>query len=232
MNFKDIYIIHRGCYTYKYPENSIPAFRETLSYKKPIELDIHILKDNTIIVFHDDNLKRMCNIDINIKNLTFKDLQNYKLKNTIYTIPTLKEVLTLVGGHVLLDIELKYDITDGRLEKELIKLLKDYNGEYLLKSFDPRIIKRLKKLRRKNKMKFRIGLLSHKWYHLILSYLLTNPDFISYNLKDYNKKIFKFFSKLKPTLLYTFKEKNEMENIKNFEGGYILENYEEVFTKK
>lgn len=229
MKLNNIHIIHRGNYTYKYPENSIPAFRETLSYKKQIELDLHILKDNTIVVFHDDNLKRMCDVDINIKDLTYKDLLKYKLKNTIYNIPTLKEVLTLVGGHVLLDIELKYDVTNGRLENELIKILKEYNGEYITKSFHPMIIKRLKKLRRKNKMNFKIGLLSHKSYHLLLSFLISNPDFISYSFKNYNKNIFKFFSNFKPTLLYTFKNKEELENIKNYKGGYIVENYEKLF---
>lgn len=231
MNLNGIHIIHRGNYTYKYPENSIAAFRETLTNKLPIELDIHILKDNTIIVFHDDNLKRMCNIDIAIKNTTYKEIQHYKLKNTIYTIPTLKEVLDLVGGHVLLDIELKYDCLDGRLENELIKLLKNYNGEYILKSFHPLIIKKLKRLKRKNKMNFKIGLLSHKRTHLIFSYILTNPDFISYSLNNYNKNIFKFFTHLKPTLLYTFKNNEDIKSIKNFNGGYILEDYKKTLNK-
>ena len=89
MDLNGIHIIHRGNYNYNYPENSIAAFRNTLSYKKPIELDIHILKDNTIIVFHDANLKRMCEVDIDIKNLTYDEISKYKLKNTIYKIPTL-----------------------------------------------------------------------------------------------------------------------------------------------
>ena len=224
-----MHIIHRGNYNYKYPENSMAAFRETLKHKKPIELDLHVLKDNVVVVFHDANLKRMCNVDVNIQDLFYTEIQNYRLKNTIYTIPTLKEVLDLVGGHVLLDIELKYDVISGRLESEVIKLLKSYNGEFLLKSFDPRILRRLKKLRRKNNMKFKVGLLSNKWYHLIFSCIFSNPDFISFNFKDYNKKVFRFFSKLKPTLLYTFKDKNDIDNFKNFNGGFILENYEEMF---
>ena len=37
-----------------------------------IELDVHILKDNNIVVFHYDNLKRMTNIDKKLKNLTYE----------------------------------------------------------------------------------------------------------------------------------------------------------------
>jgi len=228
-NFYGIHVIHRGSYSYKYPENSIPAFRESLGKNKPIELDVHVLKDDVVVVFHDDNLKRMCNSDKRVKDLTSDELSGFKLKNTIYSIPTLKEVLDLVGGHVLLDIELKYDVTDGRLEREVINLLRNYNGEVILKSFDPRIVRNLKKLRRKFKMSFKIGLLSHKSWHLFLSMLISNPNFISYSFKNYNKFLFKFFSKFKPTLLYTFKCKDDFDSVDNFDGGYIVENYDEVF---
>ena len=132
--FKDIYIMHRGSFSYKFPENSIPAFRESVSNHKMIELDLHILKDNTVVVFHDDNLKRMCDKDIMIKDLTYDELKNYKLKETIYNIPTFKEVLDLVGGHVLIDIELKFDVKDHRLENEVINILKNYNGNLYRKS--------------------------------------------------------------------------------------------------
>lgn len=228
-DFKDMHIIHRGNYSYKYPENSIPAFREAFSNHKMIELDLHILKDNTVVVFHDDNLKRMCESDIKLKNITYDELKKYKLKGTMYEIPTFKEVLDLVGGHVLLDIELKYDVTDHRLEKEVISILKNYNGEYLLKSFDPRIVRRLKSLRRKNKMKFKVGLLIHSAKHLIPFVLLSNPDFVSFSYKNLNKKLFRFISNIKPTLLYTIKSKEEFDSIKDFNGGYILENYEKIF---
>lgn len=43
-----------------------------------IELDVHILKDNNIVVFHYDNLKRMTNIDKKLKNLTYEEFQNKK----------------------------------------------------------------------------------------------------------------------------------------------------------
>lgn len=228
-NFCGIHIIHRGNYSYKYPENSIPAFRDSLSKNKPIELDVHVLKDNVVVVFHDDNLMRMCNSNKCIKDLTSKELSSFKLKNTIYYIPTLKEVLDLVGGHVLLDIELKYDVLDGRLEREVISLLKNYNGDVMLKSFNPKIVRHLKKLKRKFNMNFNVGILSHKSWHLFLSMLISNPNFISYNFKNYNSFWFKFFSKFKPTLLYTFKSKEDFNNIKGFKGGYIVENYEDIF---
>ena len=58
-SFKNLVIIHRGNYTYKYPENSIPAFKECIRNNQMIELDIHIIKDGTLVVFHDNDLIRM-----------------------------------------------------------------------------------------------------------------------------------------------------------------------------
>jgi len=226
--FSNMHIIHRGNYSYKYPENSIPAFRESLSKHKIIELDLHILKDNTVIVFHDDNLKRMCGVDIEVKDLTYEELLKYNLKETIYKIPTFDEVLTLVGGHVPIDIELKHDVHDHRLENEVINKLKTYKGEYYIKSFDPKIVKCIKRLRRKYKLKFKIGLLINNKASLILSYII-NPDFIAFNYKNINKPFYKCISKRKPTLLYTIKTEEELNSLKDFKGGYIVENYESVF---
>lgn len=229
--FKGFHIIHRGNYSYKFPENSIPAFNESIKNGKMIELDVHIIKDGTVIVFHDDNLKRMCGVDIETNLLTYRDCLKYKLNKSKYSIPTLKEVLNLVQARVLIDIELKYDVINHSLEKKVIDILKNYDGEYILKSFDPRIVRYLKKLRKINNMKFEVGILSTNPVHLITSLLYSNPDFISFNYKLLNNKIFRYFSNRKPTLLYTIKNREELNYISSFNGGYIVEDYENVFKK-
>ena len=231
INFKNLHIVHRGNFSYNFPENSIPAFKETLKNEKNIELDVHIIKDGTIVVFHDDNLFRMCGKNIDIKNLTYKELIQYKLSNTTFTIPTLHEVLNLVNGEILLDIELKYDVTNHSLEKNIIKILNNYEGEYFLKSFDPRIVRCLKKIRKKHCMNFKIGILSTNVPHLIASLIYSNPDFISFNYKLLSNKVFRYFSNKKPTLLYTIKNNDEFNSIKDFNGGYILEDYDSIFKK-
>lgn len=40
-------------------ENSLQAFEKAMKNNYIIELDLHILRDDTVIVFHDDNLKRI-----------------------------------------------------------------------------------------------------------------------------------------------------------------------------
>ena len=100
----NIKIAHRGLWNIKYPENSMGAFERARAMGIPIELDVHILKDNTIVVIHDDNTYRMTDKKIILKNAVYDDIKNLKLNGTKYKIPTLEEVLSLVNGKVLIDI--------------------------------------------------------------------------------------------------------------------------------
>ena len=154
---KNNLIAHRGLHNKDIPENSIPAFKNAIKNNYIIELDIHLLKDNTIIVFHDDNLQRMTTKNIELKNTTYGKIKNLKLNNTNYTIPTLSEVLKLVSGKVPLIIELKYDRKVGLLEQELVKQLDDYKGNFCIKSFRPQTVRWFKK----NKPDYIRGLLVH-----------------------------------------------------------------------
>lgn len=140
-------IAHRGFHNKEIPENSIKAFKRAIKNNYTIEFDIHLLKDNEIIVFHDDNLKRMTKLDKEVKNVTLKEIKKLKLLETKEKIPTLKEVLKLINGKVPIVIELKCDNKAGLLEKELVKLLDDYDGLFCVKSFNPLTVRWFKKNR-------------------------------------------------------------------------------------
>ena len=45
------------------PENSLPAFRRAIEHGFGAELDVHLLKDGTLAVFHDSDLRRCANVD-------------------------------------------------------------------------------------------------------------------------------------------------------------------------
>jgi hypothetical protein len=99
MKFENLFFAHRGVHdNIRIPENSIIAFKEALNNKLNIELDVQLTKDNILIVFHDNNLKRMTGIDKNINELTYNELRNLKLLNTNEHIPTFKDVLELKGN--------------------------------------------------------------------------------------------------------------------------------------
>ncbi len=229
--FSNTLFAHRGKYSLNYPENSIPAFKESVSHNLGIELDLHILKDNNVVVFHDSNLKRLCNKDVNIKSLTLNEIKKYKLLNTKYSIPSFKEVLNIVKGKVSLDIELKSDVLNGSLERETLNILKGYKGSFLLKSFNPIIVWRLKRLKKKYNMNYSVGLLTKSTFILMLSLIFINPDFISFHHKLLKKKFFKYASTIKPTLLYTIKTNKSYLNTRGLSYGLIIEDYESLTSK-
>ena len=106
-------IAHRGLHSAGKPENSLAAFGAAVRRGYAIELDVHLLSDGSVVVFHDDNLKRMCGADVEVKALTVRKMCKYRLGDTNERIPLLKDVLALVNGAVPLIIELKYDVSVG-----------------------------------------------------------------------------------------------------------------------
>ncbi|MBO5909905.1 MAG: glycerophosphodiester phosphodiesterase, partial [Clostridia bacterium] len=132
---------HRGVHG-EYPENSIPAFEKAVKMNLGIELDIHITKDNKLVVFHDDNLKRMTGEDEYIKFLTYEQIKSYKLKDGEYTIPLLNEVLKTVKGRVPILIEIKTNNDMKRLVPQLKQELESYEGAVFIQSFNPFVLRR------------------------------------------------------------------------------------------
>lgn len=141
LKLTELEFAHRGLHHDTIIENTMDAFEEAIANHYPIELDVHLTKDHQIVVFHDDTLTRMCGIDKAIKDCTYEELKQYQLYQTNNVIPLFSDVLKLVNGQVLIDIELKYDRPVGELEQELVKQLDLYTGPFLVKSFHPLIVR-------------------------------------------------------------------------------------------
>ena len=53
-------IAHRGIFdNVLVVENTLPSFQAAIDLKIPFELDVQLTKDNRLVVFHDDTLKRL-----------------------------------------------------------------------------------------------------------------------------------------------------------------------------
>ena len=228
---RKIKIAHRGLWDLEYPENSLGAFERCVKRGIPIEFDVHLLKDNTLVVFHDDNLLRMTGKDIFLKDATYEEIRDLSLKGTSYKIPTLQEVLELVDGKVLLDIEIKSDVNDFRICEELMKYLDKYDGKFMVKSFNPfyvwwfrvnrpNVVRGLlvSKLKKKKMNKLFKYALSEMWFNC-----LACPDFVAFNYKDLpNKKIERLRAKGVPILLFTMDE-FDIVNYDNDYNGFLYE---------
>lgn len=220
-------IAHRGLHNEKYPENSIGAFKRAIRKKCIIELDVHLLKDGTVVVFHDDNLYRMCGKRKNIKDYSYDELRKIKLKGTNYTIPTLESVLNLVNGSVPIIVELKYDLKAGLLEEKVCELLDDYSGKFCVKSFSPFSILWFKR----NRPNYIRGLLisnkkrnfKEKLMHSFIPLLLCKPDFLSCNYLLYNNKRIKKYMRSHPVIAWTIRTDNVYKKYKDKFSNLIIE---------
>ncbi len=225
-NIENIIIAHRGNHNEKIPENSLAAFKISLKENRPIELDIQLTKDNVLVVFHDYNLYRMTKENLFVQDLTYKEIQKFNLLDTNEKIPTFEEVLKLVKGQVLLDIEIKNTKRIDDTCNKLVELLKNYPNNYLVKSFNPLIVLWFKK----NAQNIPRGLLITEKYTnnkliniLVKSKLIINycqPDFLAISKKMLTQKKWQKYKEKMPILVWTINSRKEISyQEKNI--GYI-----------
>jgi len=133
---------HRGLHTEdrSIPENSIKAFRLAAENGYGIELDVRLTKDGQVVVFHDDDLKRVCGAEKRVDELTFEELQQLRLYGTEEKIPLFTEVLKTVDAKVPLIVEVKPGKKNRELCRKTEAILSAYSGDACIESFDPFIV--------------------------------------------------------------------------------------------
>tara|TARA_B100001559_G_scaffold190582_1_gene159483 strand:+ start:214 stop:966 length:753 start_codon:yes stop_codon:yes gene_type:complete len=93
-NYKFTPFSHRGG-SIENDENTIEAFDKSISLGyRYLETDVQHTKDDRLVIFHDNNLKRICNLDLEISNTNFHELKDIKIFNK-HNIPLLTEVLNI-----------------------------------------------------------------------------------------------------------------------------------------
>lgn len=226
-------IAHRGYYNNKkgIPENSVIAFKKAIDNNYLIELDVRLTKDKKLVVFHDDNLKRVCGVNKRVKDLTYKELLKYNLFDTTQKVPLFSEVIKLVNGRVPILIETKFHNRYGVLEKILINELSNYKGLYAIQSFYPLSLLWFKT----NTKHIPIGLLSSNFKNnsnslkkligktLILD-LFFKTDFISYDVKGLPNNYLLLKKDKKKIVIWTIKNKKDYDLAKKYTDALICEN--------
>ncbi len=97
-------IAHRGGAELFF-ENTLTAFRKAEELGvDAIECDVHLTRDNHLVVMHDPDLKRVAGIERNVSEMTLQEIREVKLENG-EGIPTLEEAIEAVG--ISLIVELK-----------------------------------------------------------------------------------------------------------------------------
>lgn len=231
-------IAHRGLHKKdkSVPENSLLAFKKAIEKGYSIELDLNVLKDGTVVSFHDFNLKRLCNDPRDLSDLTKEDLQGLKLLDTNEHIATLEEVILLVDKKVPLLIELKPHGNVVFLCESFMKIMENYQGVYAVFSFHPKVVQWFKNnhpevIRGQIAEYFK----NNKQMNFISKYLMksmffnrfTKPDFVSYGIYDMpNKYLDKLMKKGMTIISYAAKTQEELDFVRSRYHNSVFEYFE------
>ena len=188
--FRNVKFAHRGLHNTRRAENSMSAFAAAADMGYGIELDVRLSSDGELVVYHDDGLERVAGQRGLVKDYTADELGSMKLLNTEDTIPRFSDVLKLINGRVPLLIEIKETTKDNSVSLALVDMLRGYNGEYIIESFNPLSLRTV----RKNLPGATCGILSHRYmkyepyrkplYFLLQALLfnrIANPAFVAYD---------------------------------------------------
>ena len=121
-----------------------------------IELDVHLTRDNGVVVIHDDTLERTTNGKGTVAEKTVAELKGldagswFNPRFTGERIPTLVEVLDLIRNRILVNIELKkgknFPYTMEELADRTLTVVEraGMTDQILFSSFDPAAINRIR----------------------------------------------------------------------------------------
>ncbi len=153
MQFKQPKIIaHRGGRTWA-PENTMAAFAKSVAAGiDGIELDVQRCASGELVVIHDCDVTHTTSGAGLIKDLTLAQLKSFSAGAWFgsqfagETIPLLEDVLRLVNGKLLINIEVKNVPHDyPGIDDDLLKLLSGYGhrDQLIISAFDHDVLRRI-----------------------------------------------------------------------------------------
>ncbi len=131
-------IAHRGCAA-QYPENTIPAVRQSAPHVDMIEIDVRRCGSGELVVYHDATLDRLTHSDARVDELSLDRLQELTIGDSAATIPTLEAVLAALPDDTGVNIEVK----ERGLVDDLLATIDGVNQPIMISSFDTVILERL-----------------------------------------------------------------------------------------
>jgi glycerophosphoryl diester phosphodiesterase len=147
---------HRGA-RFEAPENTIPGFRYAVGLGlAAVEFDVRLTADEAVVVIHDDTVDRTTNGEGRVADLTLSEIRALDARSTFpewpeaCTVPTLSEVLEVVGQLPTIEIEIKRDAPE-RLERLVPMVVEEIRRRGLesqvrITSFEPRALELAQRL--------------------------------------------------------------------------------------
>jgi len=238
-SFSTRYIAHRGLHdnAADWPENTLAAFARAVEAGYGIELDVHVTRDDQLVVAHDDGLGRICGEDVAIADLSLGELRQRRVLGSTQTIPLLSEVLSVVDGRVPLIVEIKQESDATRIAKLTNAVMSTYDGVYCIESFDPRVLWWYR-LHRPDVTRGQLADVvtpEVSTSFKVLDWALTNmafnlitwPDFIAYDCQHAAQPALHWWRRVLgcPLVAWTIRSQRQLDNAKHSFSAYIFEGF-------
>lgn len=232
------YYAHRGLHGKDVCENSMEAFRNAVEAGYGIELDVRLTKDGLPVVFHDDDLKRLCGRETRVSDMAWQEMQGITLPDG-QSIPLLSQVLETVAGRVPLLVEIKSSrMGDTAVSQKVLEQLKGYGGPYAVQSFDPFQLRYLRKhaaqlirgqLARQypGGRGFSVGRVAERLAGNLVFNGIGRPDYVAYQHTDTGKMCCRMIRRIfkAPLAVWTVCSEAEEEKVESISDVIIFEGY-------
>lgn len=187
-------IAHRGLHGDGVGENTRSAYLAAIEKGYPIETDVQLTSDGVPVCFHDDSALRVAGKDADIRDMTLDEVRKLKICGTDDGVMTFKEFLELVDGKTPVLVEIKQQKTGAKsgIERKVVEILDGYKGEFAVQSFDPFVMRRVRKLR-PDFLRGQLGgttrgnlpFLKYFVIRRLALNFLSKPDFINYYIGEF-----------------------------------------------
>lgn len=219
------------------PENTISAIKQAVSDGADfIEIDIHLTKDEHIILMHDEHVDRTTNGHGLVRDLTYDEIRQldagswFDLKFAGEHVPTLTEVIEFVKGRLSVNIEIKSNaFLPAQIEK-IIKLIRDceFTNDCILTSFQRSYIEMIHHI----SPEVRTGLIMNYMPHPQTMLFKDSFDVLSCNYRLLNKDMVDaLHSSEKEVHVWTVNEKDEFFQMKEYGVDNVITNFPGTFRK-
>jgi glycerophosphoryl diester phosphodiesterase len=231
-------IAHRGLHGAGTIENTEGAFERAAERGYAIELDVLPSADGEAIVFHDEDLQRLCARPERVRDLTTVQLAQIPIQGTRDRIPTLAQVFTQIHGRVPILVELKSrGSRPSPLEARVGELVRDYQGPIAVQSFNPRSLAWFARhmpgvprgqlaMRTTAREAPQLGAVRRFALSNLLLTNVSRPDFIGYDvaaLTDIAPRLARAIGV--PLITWTVKSLAEWQRAKSYADNLIFEGF-------
>ncbi len=223
-------IAHRGYHDLNKTiwENTLSAFSRAVENGFAIECDLQYTADSVPVVFHDDDMQRLCGIKGDVRAKTAGELGLIAIGGTTDKIPTLGQLLRLLKGRVPIVLELKGRRGDDEgFAAAVLETLESYDGPIALMSFDHWLLKDLKELNAPFPVGLTAGGINEAEFAVHEEAMQLGLDFISYFYRDLpNSFITKQQSLGRAIITWTVRDQEAVEHTFKYADQMTFEGFD------